>query len=78
VVPWVICGVGGAAAVVGWGVLGGMAMSSGDHDQAVIADIIGVPPQDMPLLKGWNDQKSLNTCFSSQRIMRMTARTSAI
>ncbi|MDD5307515.1 MAG: tetratricopeptide repeat protein [Deltaproteobacteria bacterium] len=41
VVPWAICGVGAAAAVVGWGVLGGMALSAGDHDQAVIADIIG-------------------------------------
>jgi hypothetical protein len=41
VVPWAICGVGAVAAVVGWGVLGGMAMSASDHDQAVLADIIG-------------------------------------
>jgi hypothetical protein len=43
VVPWVIAGVGAAAAIVGLGVVGGMAMGNDDHDQAVIADIIGWP-----------------------------------
>jgi hypothetical protein len=41
VVPWVLTGVGGAAAIVGLGVLGGMALSDDNHDQAVIADIVG-------------------------------------
>jgi hypothetical protein len=43
VVPWVIAGVGAAAAIVGLGVVGGMAIGNNDHDQAVIADIIGWP-----------------------------------
>ncbi|MFO8071829.1 MAG: PEGA domain-containing protein [Polyangia bacterium] len=43
VVPWAIAGVGAAAAIVGFGVVGGMAMGNDDHDQAVIADIIGWP-----------------------------------
>jgi len=43
VVPWVIAGVGAAAAVVGLGVVGGMALANDNHDQAVIADIIGWP-----------------------------------
>ncbi|MCP4677787.1 MAG: PEGA domain-containing protein [Deltaproteobacteria bacterium] len=43
VVPWVIAGVGGAAAIVGLVVVGGMAAANDDHDQAVIADIIGWP-----------------------------------
>ncbi len=43
VVPWVIAGVGGAMAIVGLGIVGGMAAANDDHDQAVIADIIGWP-----------------------------------
>jgi hypothetical protein len=43
VIPWVIAGVGGAAAIVGLGVLGGMASSNDDHDMAVIADVVGWP-----------------------------------
>lgn len=43
IVPWAIAGVGAAAAIVGLGVIGGMAMSNDDHDQAVIADAIGWP-----------------------------------
>jgi hypothetical protein len=41
VAPWVLAGVGGAAAIVGLGVLGGMALSDKDHGRAVIADIVG-------------------------------------
>lgn len=43
VVPWAIAGVGAVAAIVGLGIVGGMAMANDDHDQAVIADIIGWP-----------------------------------
>jgi tetratricopeptide (TPR) repeat protein len=43
VVPWAIAGVGAIAAIVGLGVIGGMALGNGDHDQAKIADIIGWP-----------------------------------
>ena len=38
---WVWAGVGGATAIVGWGALGGMALSGDDHDKAVIADVVG-------------------------------------
>ncbi len=54
VVPWVVAGVGGITAIVGWGVIGGMAKgkqpadSEADpaaqndaHDMALIADILG-------------------------------------
>jgi hypothetical protein len=41
--PWTIAGVGAVMAVVGLGVIGGMAMSNDDHDQAVIADAVGWP-----------------------------------
>ena len=41
VVPWVVAGVGGAGAAVGFGVIGGMAKSEEDHSKAVIADIVG-------------------------------------
>ncbi len=43
VVPWVIAGVGAVTAIVGLGVLGGMAQSQDDHDLAVIADAVGWP-----------------------------------
>jgi hypothetical protein len=43
IVPWAIAGVGAVAAIVGLGVIGGMAMANDDHDQAVIADAIGWP-----------------------------------
>jgi tetratricopeptide (TPR) repeat protein len=43
VVPWAIAGVGAVAAIVGLGVIGGMAMSNEDHDQAIIADAVGWP-----------------------------------
>ncbi len=43
VVPWVIAGVGGAAAIVGLGVFGGMAVANDDHDMALLADYIGWP-----------------------------------
>lgn len=43
VVPWVIAGVGAAAAITGLGVIGGIAMSKDDHSLAVVADIVGWP-----------------------------------
>lgn len=43
IVPWVICGVGGAAAIVGLGIMGPIAVSKDDHDIAKMADIIGWP-----------------------------------
>lgn len=43
VVPWVVAGVGAATAIVGLGVLGGMAKSNEDHDMAVLADAVGWP-----------------------------------
>jgi tetratricopeptide (TPR) repeat protein len=43
VIPWVIAGVGGAAAIVGLGVLGGMAAGDDDHDKAIIAYVVGWP-----------------------------------
>jgi hypothetical protein len=43
VLPWAIAGVGAAAAIVGLGVIGGMAVANEDHDQAVIADAVGWP-----------------------------------
>ena len=41
VVPWVIAGVGAVTAIVGLGVIGGIALSKDDHDRAVVADIVG-------------------------------------
>jgi len=39
--PWTIAGVGGAGAIAGWGVIGTMALMDGNHDQAVLGDIVG-------------------------------------
>jgi hypothetical protein len=37
--PWTVAGVGGAMAIVGLGVLGGIALSNDDTDMALAADI---------------------------------------
>ncbi|MCU0663542.1 MAG: tetratricopeptide repeat protein [Myxococcota bacterium] len=42
ILPWVVAGVGGATAIVGWGVVGSLAKSNNDTGQALTADIIGI------------------------------------